>query len=267
MPYKTQRLKTMRIQTITVCNFEGSILSQLKPSTLPKPLREFKAYMEQIHSLDLLSPEHLHQRARESGGSLGLGGRNLSAFVHEMGPKRRQKLVERLQQVYPQLLDLGTKSLRSGWKKLEVTESYGENKTRLFANTTTGARHVADGMLRLIAILAEIETDHPFVLFDEIENGRNPEVIEFVLDALVQASPQVMVTTHSPMILNYLEDDVARAGVLYLYKTPKGDTKAIRFFDIPSVAEKLTVMGPGEAFVDTDLNAIGEEIEFTTEKQ
>lgn len=120
-------------------------------------------------------------------------------------------------------------------------------------------------MLRLIAILAETQTAHRFLLFDEIENGINPELIEFVLDALVSAPQQVLVTTHSPMILNYLEDEVAREGVLYLYKTRKGQTRAVRFFDIPSVAEKLTVMGPGEAFADTDLATLHDEIEAAAE--
>lgn len=119
-------------------------------------------------------------------------------------------------------------------------------------------------MLRLIAILAETQTDHRFLMFDEIENGINPELVEFVLDALVSAPQQVLVTTHSPMILNYLSDQVAREGVVYVYKTRDGQTRAMRFFDIPSVAEKLTVMGPGEAFADTDLTALHDEIEAVT---
>ena len=116
-------------------------------------------------------------------------------------------------------------------------------------------------MLRLIAILAEIQDQrHHFLLFDEIENGINPELVEFVLDALVSAPQQVMVTTHSPVILNYLDDEVARAGVIYLYKTDEGHTRSIPFFSIPSLAEKLKFMGPGEAFVDTNLTALADEI-------
>lgn len=86
-------------------------------------------------------------------------------------------------------------------------------------------------------------------------------------DALVGTKQQIVVTTHSPMILNYLDDEIARKGVLYLYKTPKGHTKAIPFFSIPSLKKKLAVMGPGEAFVDTNLTLLGEEIEQLTEDQ
>jgi ABC-type multidrug transport system ATPase subunit len=172
-----------------------------------------------------------------------------------------------LKSVYPQLEDLHTRALRSGWKQLEITEKYHGGKSGLLPKMTTEARHVADGMLRLIAILAERETEHRFLLFDEIENGINPELVEFVLDALVSGPQQVLVTTHSPMILNYLDDQVAREGVVYLYKTRDGQTRAIRFFDIPSIAKKLTVMGPGEAFADTDLTALRDEIDAVTKGQ
>jgi len=145
--------------------------------------------------------------------------------------------------------------LRAGWKELNIREKFGE--IRLI----TEAKHVNDGMLRLMAVLAELVIDHEFLLFDEIENGINPELVEFLLDALVKARQQVLVTTHSPMILNYLDDEVARAGVQYLYQTPEGYTRSIPFFAIPSVSEKLEVMGPGEAFVDTSLPELYEEIQ------
>lgn len=246
-------------------SYQGSILSQLKESALPGPLIEFKQFLQSLKSLDLLSPEYLRQRTPESSGSLGLGGQRLSAFLHELGREKRLQLVRRLQAVYPRLQDLHTRSLQSGWKLLEVAESYEAPGCGFYPRMTTEARHVADGMLRLIAILAAIQTDHHVLLFDEIENGVNPEVVEFVLDALVSAPQQVLVTTHSPLILNYLTDDVARSGVIYLYKTRQGHTRAIPFFSIPSIAEKLTVMGPGEAFADTDLTNLREEIEAVTE--
>lgn len=239
--------------------YEGSILSQLRESTLPPRLVEFKKFCQKVQSLDVLSPELLRQRTRTPVESLGLGGRGLPAFLHKLGAMELQELAAQLRVAYKQLRGVETKSLRRGWKKLEIEEEFGDRML------VTDAHHVADGMLRLIAILAETQTEHRFLLFDEIENGINPELVEFVLDALVSAPQQVLVTTHSPMILNYLDDRVAREGVVYLYKTREGQTRAIRFFDIPSVAEKLTVMGPGEAFADTDLTALRDEIEAVAE--
>ena len=68
-----------------------------------------------------------------------------------------------------------------------------------------------------------------------------------------------MVTSHSPMILNYLDDEVARQAVQFVYKNPHGQTRVRRFFDLPRIGDKLALMGPGEAFVDTNLVALTQE--------
>jgi ABC-type branched-subunit amino acid transport system ATPase component len=250
-----------------VFGYEGSILSALKEELLPSSLFDFKALLQEVKSLDLLDPEHLRQRTRESSGTIGLGGQNLSAFLHEMSDHNRHELFFTLKKAYPQLQGLSAKSLRSGWKQIEINETYKGIGPGFFPSLTTEARHINDGMLRLMAILAELQTKHRFVLFDEIENGINPELVEFIIDKLVNAKQQVLITTHSPMILNYLDDEVARTAVIYLYKTSNGHTKSIPFFSIPSMAEKLKVMGPGEVYADTNLTKLADEIDSSAKEE
>jgi predicted ATPase len=237
-----------------VFNYEGSLLSVLKENQQGNTLRKVKEAVKNIRSLDLISPELLRSRARSSEGKLGLGGENLAAFIHEAGTSVTESLKEKLLKVYPHIEEIKTKSLRSGWKQLEVTERYDNTKI------TSGARHVNDGMLRLMAILMQLDIGRAFLLFDEIENGINPELIEYLIDCLVETEDQILVTTHSPLVLNFLEDSVAKEGVTYLYKNKKGYTQAIKLFDIPSMAKKLEFMGPGEVFVDTDLSQLANEI-------
>jgi len=234
--------------------YQGSVLSQLKDEVLHPDLKLLTSFFRNTNSFDMLAPQSLRKKDRESGGSIGLSGQRLSAFLHEMGPVRQEVLGAKLKAVYPNLEGLFTGSLPSGWKELSIRERHGNKEF------TTEARHVNDGMLRLIAFLAEIESEHEFLLFDEIENGINPELVGFLIDILTSARQQIMVTTHSPMILNYLNDDIARESVFYLHKTDEGKTKAIRFFDIPSLREKLAFMGPGEVFADTDLFELAKEI-------
>jgi predicted ATPase len=244
-----------------VFDYQGSLLSRLKDNQQGARLRAVKDQILNIRSLDLISPELLRSRARSSDGKLGLGGENLSALIHESGSETREKLKKKLFEVYPQLDSITTKSLRSGWKQLEIHEHFGSRKL------TSTARHTNDGMLRMMAILMQLDIGNAFLLFDEIENGINPELIEYLVDHLVEADDQILVTTHSPMILNFMEDDVARSGVHYLYKTKEGYTRTIRLFDIPSLAEKLRFMGPGEAFIDTDLSDLYLEIESMTSQE
>jgi ABC-type branched-subunit amino acid transport system ATPase component len=269
---KTADRMLWRKQPITF-KYVGSILSALKRDLFPPEVYAWVDLIKQTKSLDLLSPESLRQRTRASSGNLGRSGQNLAAFIYEMSPERRAALVAKLRVAYPRLTDLYAKTLRSGWKQLEFLEAYPPSHrslsgtqpqqrwlTGMEPEMTTEARHINDGLLRILAILAELDGDNRFLLFDEIENGINPELVEFLVKHLVDSRQQVLVTTHSPMILNYLDDDVARSGVIYLYKTPQGHTKSIPFFSIPSLQKKLEVMGPGEAFVDTNLTELADEI-------
>ena len=235
-------------------DYQGSVMSQIKESQLPKELRELKKFFVDLHALDLLAPELLRQRTRDAGNSLGLGGEKLSAFLHEIGEVKRVSIQAKLAKIYPRFRHLDILSLRSGWKSLTVQEQFGDTIVK------TEARHVADGFLRMLAIFAQLSKEQSFLLLDEIENGVNPELIEFLVDELVESAPQVLITTHSPMVLNYLEDDVALAGVIYIYKAKNGATQAIRLFDIPSMREKLTVMGAGEVYEDTLLTQLNEDI-------
>lgn len=234
--------------------YEGSILSRLKENPKSKIFKNIKDMILNIRSLDLISPELLRSRTRSAGGKLGLGGEKLSAYIHEAGEAVKHQLTEELKTVYPQLDSIVTKSLNAGWKQLEIQERFGDKK---FSST---ARHANDGLLRLMAIMLQLQIGNAFLLFDEIENGINPELIEYLIDHLVKSPDQILVTTHSPMILNFMEDKVAKAGVHYLYKTQEGFTRSIRLFDIPSLAKKLEFMGPGEAFIDTNLLELYQEI-------
>jgi predicted ATP-binding protein involved in virulence len=92
------------------------------------------------------------------------------------------------------------------------------------------------------------------VLIDEIEDGFNPELLQRLVDYLrSDSSAQVLMTTHSPLIINFMPDEMARKSVKFVYKNQQGETAAIDFFGLPGVGEKLGLLGPGEVMVDVNL--------------
>src|SRR5690606_17569636 len=142
---------------------------------------------------------------------------------------------------------------------------------------------VNDGLLRLAAIVAQTvaeegyskelarqsededlgnpdHKDYQFILLEEIENGINPELVEKLVKYLSSVRQQVFVTTHSPLILNFLEDEQAKDSVFLLYRTRAGATSAVRFFELPDVSSRLDFMGAGEAYLDVGLERISEEL-------
>jgi len=233
--------------------YQGSLLSVLKDSELPVPLLAFREAMRHIRSLELLAPQLLRKRARSTDVDMGMGGERLSAYLGSIKGQDKSTLLALLKQFYPSVVDFKVTSMVSGWKKLSVTEQFGSHTLE------TEATHLNDGLLRILAVLAQARSDRSLILLDEIENGINQELVETLVDTLVASKQQLLVTTHSPLVLNYLEDDVARQAVQLVYKSVDGGTRLRRLFDIPRISAKLDAMGPGDALVDTDLRLLVQE--------
>lgn len=238
--------------------YEGSILSQLKNEILGDKIKAVKERLCALRSLDLLSPQSLRQKVRKTERQdIGMGGEQLSAFLHQLNIEQKNILLKQLQVYYPQVTDIKTTAQRSGWIQLEVSEKFIIDKKEV--NLTTEARHVNDGMLRLLAILAQQFSHLETLLFDEIENGINPEITEKIVDALVSSPKQIIVTTHSPMVLNYLEDDIAKEAVILIYRRKNSEVGAVKFFDLNSAIKKLKTLAPGDAMLDLYLTDMAKE--------
>lgn len=228
--------------------YSGSILSQLSDeliSSVPL-LVDVKEYIVNIKSLDLLSPYTLKENSRAIG-DIGLGGERFPSFLKDFNDQEHSKLIEDMKLFYPQLDDFAIKGQRGGVKRIVFTENCEDKGIIEF-----DAKHINDGIVRVLAIIAQTQKHRSLVLFDEIENGINPELIRQLMQYLINCGAQVIVTTHSPMILNYIPMEAAKKSVNLLYKR-NGETKTVKFLSLPETEWKTDMLGPGEIYVDTDL--------------
>ena len=227
-------------------NYKGSVLSAFK---FDDPvICAVKDELQALKSLELLSPNILRQTSQPND-TLGIGGEGLAGFLSRLNEDEAKSLAVTLRDFYPQVDKFEIKKKKFGWKDLLIRE------TALKAPVT--AEHINDGYLRILAMLSQKYSKAGFLLFDEIENGINQELIDKLLVQLQNFNDkQVMVTTHSALVLNYLEDEVARDSVVLLYKDNHGHTQAKKFFDIPEISQKLGLLGPGEVMIDTNLEKL-----------
>jgi ABC-type lipoprotein export system ATPase subunit len=244
-----------------VFRYEGSMLSRNIDIRMPYPHILVKKYVSRLGVFDLLSPHFLRKRTRKSGGSIGLEGKNLSSYFFELDKSKQEVIIHDLVEVYPKVQELYATAITSGWKQLCIEEEFSGRGLK------TEAHHINDGMLRIIAILAELHSDRQTIIFDEIENGINQELVEFLLKRLTKTQQQIVVTTHSPLFLNYLDDELACESVHYFYKTPEGFTRCKKFFSLTSTRQKLVTLGPCEVIADTDLRQLDKEIERLDQNQ
>lgn len=260
-------------------DYQGSVFGTLRTSVLDKRDRVtviwLRHYLTGVKSLELLTPSAMRSPSREAV-DVGAGGERLAAFINGLSTQEKRKLIDELSKFYPRLKKVSTNSAQFGWRRVIVSEIFE-------SEFESDARHVNDGLLRLAAIVAQTvaeegyskelaresededlgnpdHKDYQFVLLEEIENGINPELVERLVKYLSNVRQQVFVTTHSPLILNFLEDEQAKDSVFLLYRTRAGTTSAVRFFELPDVSSRLDFMGAGEAYLDVGLERVSEEL-------
>jgi len=239
-----------KVRSVSDYTYKGSMLGAFKFQN--EYVNKIKEELQSLKSLELLSP-HTLRKASQQTDEVDIGGGGLAGYLDRLSPADARELCAKLSNFYPGVEKFGVKRAKFGWRRLLVNEAALKNPV--------SSAHVNDGLLRIIAVLSQRYSGKSFVLFDEIENGINQEVIgKLVAELESFGGKQVMVTTHSPLVLNYLTDEKAKSAVYFIYKDKSGRTNACRFFDIPGVAERLDLMGPGEIMGNTDLVGLASDL-------
>jgi predicted ATPase len=188
-----------------------------------------------------LSPNRLAQGAPPARKSfeplLDEEGHTLPALLSELGPEERQELVANLQEVL--ILDIENLKLSPSDAGQQLFYSLDERMVSPDGKSTRSisipAWMLSEGTRRLTAIFALLLHDPPpsLLCIEEIENGLDPWTVRAVLQHLqsaVDRGTQVIVTTHSPWVL----DDVPMDSILQVRRVG-GDVRYEHFASRPEV--------------------------------
>lgn len=116
------------------------------------------------------------------------------------------------------------------------------------------ARSLSDGTLRFLGTLLALRTAAPgsLILMEEIGDGLHPTRIRLLVDALEAATRernlQILATTHSPVVLQWLSDEVLRNTVVCGRVPEHEGTLLRRLGDLPHFEEVVARKGIEELF-------------------
>jgi predicted ATPase len=149
------------------------------------------------------------------------------------------RIGKRLATLFPTVKGLRIKNISDSEKALGV---------QLLDGTEVGADFMSEGMLYYLAYAA-IPHLQPtaLLLIEEPENGLHPARIVEVMGVLreVSKTTQVILATHSPLVIN----ELAPNEVTVLRRTPELGTKATLIKDTPNFDERAKVYALGELWV------------------
>ncbi|MFA4646776.1 AAA family ATPase [Pyrococcus kukulkanii] len=97
---------------------------------------------------------------------------------------------------------------------------------------------ISDGFYKALAILTAVYLKPPLLIIDEIENSLHPETLELIIDTLKESESQVIITTHSPVVV-----DMVEPSELILVDKEKGETVFKRIEDPEKIKKFLNEKG------------------------
>ncbi len=127
---------------------------------------------------------------------------NLALIVADMSITVEGRVLQELQSLYADVQALKARPVAGGTLQLFLTEKGG---------IEIPASRLSDGTLRYLALLLILLNPEPppMIVIEEPELGLHPDVIPQIAKLLIEASDrtQLVVTTHSRLLVDYLGDD------------------------------------------------------------
>jgi predicted ATPase len=167
-------------------------------------------------------------------------GENFGAVLHshhtEFGSSFRE-IEEWLQRALPEISELLSGLTEQGQTYAQIKEKGLQVRIPSWA--------MSDGTVRFLAHLLVVfgASPPPLVCFEEPENFIHPHSLELLAHLLKKASTrsQILLTTHSPYLLNFLEPED-----IIIVEKREGATEASRPKHTGAIKEALKTLGLGE---------------------
>lgn len=187
------------------------------------------------------------------GVDLGPAGENLAVILHKIEKQNGKGVLD--------AIIAGLKSVVPGFRDIKTTQLPVEGKWafQVLEDKIRGALNpdaVSDGTIRLLALLviSHWRTRQPsLVAIEEPENGLHPHLAEHIVSILRTAAEQrqVIVTTHNPAFLDYLEP-----YEILLCDKIEGFTKVRHASDVADVEKFRKHFRLGELWVQGTLGGV-----------
>jgi len=213
-----------------------------------------KRFLTESDNFGLLSPEKLARNSRGKADRIGTSGENIASFIHGLTDEHKEALNKRLKKYLSFMSKLFTKTKGKKWGWIEILASEQFQSV----STTIKAKHLSDGILRIIALcsLAELTKNNSIILLEEIENGINPHIVKILSEDLRELSEnngqQIILTTHSSVILDYFSED----SIILIWRDKNGRVYSSDMFKNEEIRSCLDYMYPGEIWINTDEDRI-----------
>ena len=173
-------------------------------------------------------------RSESSSGfnlNLSRNGSNLAQVLHSLLTYKRKSFLEIediMKQLIPEIEEINVPTTKDGQRTYLLIKENGIPEPLKYHN-------ISDGTLRILAFVTALYLENTIIAFEEPENCVHPYLFETVVDLCRKSPTQVVITTHSPYLLNKILDPKE----VLLVEKEEGKTKVKPVEDLNKVRRFL----------------------------
>lgn len=204
---------------------------------------------------ELGAPSMLHPDRKQAFDPTGYGLGTCLAEQKLASDETFSKIVSQFTQLFPEFRGIGFRRVRGQFWQRAADKSRAPAGTgdcfEMFFQRHDGvevpANLVSGGVLVSLAFLTIAELNGDLLLIEEPENGLHPARLQGVVDMLRRVcerrpDSQVLLTTHSPLLLDYVRPEQVRL----FSRNKAGGVEVHHLEDIPDIKDRLKYMMLGE---------------------
>ena len=240
-----------------------------RPRRQDEQVGKLRSTLADLRFLDLM-PDRMRDPTFPGATVLGDSGDNLPTILESIcaDPRRKTTLMSWLQELTPMdVSDFRFPRDPSGRVYIQIVERNGRE---------VSAYSASDGTLRFLGMLAALLDPYPagFYFFEEIDNGIHPTRLHLLIELIERQTAkngiQVITTTHSPDVLNLINDKTFE-NTSVVYRDEHSADAIIRpAAELPKISELRRSQGLGRlhstgwiedmlAFAEADDEGQGDE--------
>jgi len=197
----------------------SSSLLVLGSIELARHLPSVEAFLEIFRRFRAYSFDPSAIRGESPSGhnvELSPDGSNLAQVLHSLLTYDRVKkffpIEETLRSFVPEILELDAPTTEDGKMTYIMLREKGLPEPLHYEN-------ISDGTLRLLAFITAVHLGSPLVAFEEPENCVHPHLLRALIDLCRYGPSQVIITTHSPYLVDHLTLEKLRLVVKHEGRT------------------------------------------------
>ena len=178
----------------------NSMFSYANPYSVHSNIKDFKNFLDQFKFYKFETSKIRNLNPAQKAFTLAEDGQNLAQVLLTLHSEKK-KVFYKIEEILKILIDEVDELLTPLTNDGKTYIAYREKSK----DESYDYLQISDGTLKLLAFITAINLESSIICIEEPENFIHPSLLKSLIEILTNSDKQVIITTHSPYLLEYVK--------------------------------------------------------------